>query len=153
MNSFDYKIIAHLMHHARTTWAELGTLLGLSAPAAADRVHKLEEQGVITGYAALIDPEYVGCGLAAILLITLDNPSNRHAFLELVKQSPEIMECHHIAGAEDYLIKVRCAGTRQLEKLISEDIKALPGIKTRTTIILSTIKETPILPIKQSKER
>ena len=153
MNSFDYKIITHLMHHARATWAELGTLLGLSAPAAADRVHKLEEQGVITGYAALINPEYAGCGLAAIILITLDNPADRPTFLELVKQSPEIMECHHIAGAEDYLLKVRCAGTRELEKLISEDIKALPGIKTRTTIILSTIKETPILPIKQPTER
>ncbi|HEY3424565.1 MAG TPA: Lrp/AsnC family transcriptional regulator [Negativicutes bacterium] len=149
LDTNDFKIIKRLMEQARTTWAELGTLLGLSAPAAADRVHKLEELGVIKGYAALIDPEALGCGLAALISITLERPDLKAVFLSMVNKLPEILECHHIAGAEDYILKIRCTGTRDLERLISEEIKSLPGIKTRTTIILSTIKETPILPLKR----
>lgn len=148
MNSNDLKIIEQLMRHARTTWAELGALLGLSAPAAADRVRKLEEAGVIKGYAALINPDEIGCGLAAMIAVTLERPEVRSDFLRLVMNLAEVLECHHIAGEQDYLIKVRCSGTRDLERLISEEIKALPGIKTRTTVILSTVKETPVLPVK-----
>lgn len=148
MNSNDLKIIEQLMRHARTTWAELGALLGLSAPAAADRVRKLEETGVIKGYAALINPDEIGCGLAAMIAVTLERPEVRSDFLRLVMNLAEVLECHHIAGEQDYLIKVRCSGTRDLERLISEEIKALPGIKTRTTVILSTVKETPVLPVK-----
>ncbi|NJL91783.1 MAG: Lrp/AsnC family transcriptional regulator [Coleofasciculaceae cyanobacterium SM2_1_6] len=61
---------------------------------------------------------------------------------------PEIQECHHVTGDDDYLLKVRCANTRSLEALISNQIKGLPGIlRTRTTLALSTVKETPALPI------
>jgi len=148
MNNNDLKIIEQLMRHARTTWAELGALLGLSAPAAADRVRKLEETGVIKGYTALINPEEIGCGLAAIIAVTLERPEVRNDFLRLVMNLAEILECHHIAGEQDYLLKVRCSGTRDLERLISEEIKSLPGIKTSTTVILSTVKETPVLPVK-----
>jgi len=147
MNTIDLKALNHLMQHARATWAELGTLLGLSAPAAADRVRKLEEAGVIKGYSALIDPDAVDCGLAAFIAVTLENSEQRLRFLELVNDLPEILECHHVAGAEDYTLKVRCKNTQDLEKLISEKIKALLGVRTRTTVILSTVKETPILPI------
>ncbi|WP_312561152.1 Lrp/AsnC family transcriptional regulator [Anaerospora sp.] len=148
MNNNDIKIIERLMTHGRTTWAELGALLGLSAPAAADRVHRLEENGVIKGYSALINPEEIGCGLAAIIAITLERAEVKPDFIHLMMNLAEVLECHHIAGAEDYMIKVRCSGTRDLERLISEEIKSLPGVKTRTTVILSTVKETPILPIK-----
>lgn len=148
MDNNDLKVIERLMRHARTTWAELGALLGLSAPAAADRVRKLEETGVIKGYSALINPDEIGCGLAAIIAVTLERPEVRNDFLHLVMNLAEVLECHHIAGEQDYMLKVRCSGTRDLERLISEEIKSLPGIKTRTTVILSTVKETPILPIK-----
>lgn len=148
MDSNDLKILKQLMEQARTTWAELGAILGLSAPSAAERVRKLEEAGVIKGYSALISPEVIGCGLAALISVTLERTEHKAEFLALVNKLPEILECHHIAGAEDYIIKVRCSGTRDLERLISEEIKSLPGTKTRTTVILSTVKETPILPIK-----
>lgn len=147
MNDTDLKIVQRLMTQARTTWADLGALLGLSAPAAADRVRKLEELGVIKGYTALIEPEAVGYGLAAFIAVTLDCSGQRPEFLQQVHGVPEIQECHHIAGAEDYILKVRCTSTRDLERLITEEIKSLPGVKTRTTVILSTIKETPVLPV------
>jgi Lrp/AsnC family leucine-responsive transcriptional regulator len=149
MNNFDLKIIKQMMEKARTTWADLGAILGLSAPAAAERVHKLEERGIIKGYYALVDPEAIGYGLAAFIAIFLEKPEHRKGFLEFVQCKAEIQECHHIAGEEDYILKVRCRGTRDLEQLVSQEIKSIPGIvKTRTTIILSTVKETPVLPIK-----
>ncbi len=148
MDTNDLKVIKRLMEQARATWAELGTMLGLSAPAAADRVRKLEETGVIKGYSALIDPDAIGCGLAAFIAVTLERPEQKHDFLNMVNNLPEILECHHVAGAEDYALKIRCSGTRDLERLISEKIKSLPGTKTRTTVILSTVKETPVLPLK-----
>lgn len=152
MDAIDCKIVACLMRQARTTWAELGNLLGLSAPAAADRVHKLEERGTIKGYAALIDPEALGYDLAALISVTLDRPEHRHLFLQAIREMPQILECHHIAGDEDYVLKVRSQGAKGMERIISETIKSIPGVvKTRTTIILSTIKETPVLPLIEEK--
>jgi Lrp/AsnC family leucine-responsive transcriptional regulator len=70
------------------------------------------------------------------------------AFLASVQAIPEIQECHHITGDGDYLLKVRCRGTRELEHLITDQLKVIPGVvRTRTTIVLSTLKETPILPL------
>ncbi len=153
MDSYDLKIIKHLMANARSTWSELGGILGMSAPAAAERVRKLEEQGIIKSYSALVDPDAAGCSLAAFIAVTLERPRHRAAFLKTIAQKPEILECHHIAGDEDYILKVRCAGTRDLEKLVSEDIKSIEGVvKTKTTVILSTIKETPVLPLHTEKE-
>ncbi|MDR3566190.1 MAG: Lrp/AsnC family transcriptional regulator [Negativicutes bacterium] len=150
LDGIDLKAIARLMVQGRTTWAELGEVLGLSAPAAADRVHKLEKQGVIKGYAAMVDPETLGYGLAAFITVSLEKPEHRRAFLAKVQNTPEIQECHHVAGDGDYILKVRCTGTRQLEWLVSEELKAVPGLtRTRTTVILSTTKESPALPVRQ----
>lgn len=148
INVLDYKVVLALMANGRTTWAELAGLLRLSAPAAADRVRRLEERQVILGYTALINPEAVGCNLTAFVAVTLDRPEHRLGFLERVQALPQIQECHHIAGEDDYWLKVRCRHTRDLEQLVSEDLKGLPGVlRTRTTIVLSTVKETPILPL------
>lgn len=147
MDTNDLKVLRRLMAQARSTWAELGTLLGLSAPAAADRVRKLEEAGIIKGYAALIDPEAIGCGLAALISVIVEKPEERAKLLKKVEELAEIQECHHVAGDVDYILKVRCANTRALERLISTELKSIPGIKTRTMVILSTVKETPILPL------
>lgn len=148
MDSLDYKIITAIMNNGRITWSELAGQLGLSSPAAADRVRKLEEQGVITGYTALIDAESAGYGLAALIAVSLERPEHRQGFVELVMKLPEIQECHHTAGDDDYILKLRCRGTRDLDRIISEEIKGLPGIvRTRTTIILGTVKETPQVPL------
>ena len=152
MNTNDLKIIGRLMSNARTTWAELGALIGLSAPAAAERVRKLEESGVIKGYAALIDPDSIGCGLAALISLTIENPEYRPAIIKKIGELAEILECHHVAGDVDYILKVRCFGTRDLERLISNEIKSFPGVRTKTTVILSTIKETPVLPLSRGAE-
>ncbi|MGB3495466.1 MAG: Lrp/AsnC family transcriptional regulator [Elainellaceae cyanobacterium] len=149
LNETDLKAIQYLMGQGRITWSELAGLLELSAPATADRVRRLEERQVIQGYSALVNPEAVGCGLTAFVFITLERPKHRPNFLKKIAALAEVQECHHIAGDDDYLLKVRCGTTLELEKLVSEDLKGLTGvIKTRTTIVLSTVKESPVLPIK-----
>lgn len=148
IDTVDYKVIRHLMTQGRMTWSELAGSLQLSAPATADRVRRLEERHVIKGYVALVDPEAVGCGLTAFITVTLERPEHRHPFLGLVERLPQVQECHHVAGEDDYWLKVRCANTKGLEHLISNELKALPGVvRTRTTIVLSTVKETPVLPL------
>lgn len=149
----DYKVIQYLMAQGRITWSELAGHLELSAPATADRVRRLEERQIITGYAALVNPESVGCYLTAFVAVTLEHPQYRTEFLNKIYQLAEIQECHHVTGEDDYLLKVRCHTTKGLEHLISEELKGLPGIlRTRTTIALSTVKETPVLPIRQPEE-
>ena len=148
IDTFDYKVLARLMANGRATWAELAQELRLSAPAAADRVRRLEERGIIRGYTAVLDAESLGCALTAFIAVSLDHPRRRERFLEVLAGHAEIQECHHVAGDADYLLKVRCHGTRALEYLLTTKIKALPGVvRTHTTIVLHTEKETSALPL------
>ncbi|WP_088890655.1 Lrp/AsnC family transcriptional regulator [Leptolyngbya ohadii] len=153
LNEADSKILQQMMSQGRITWAELAHGLELSAPAAADRVRRLEEKGVIQGYTARINPEAIGCHLTAFVAVTLEHPRHREGFLQLVQQLTAIQECHHVTGDDDYLLKIRCRHTRDLEHLVSEQLKSLPGIlRTRTTIVLSTVKETSDLPLYRETE-
>lgn len=148
MDDIDSKALTLLMQQGRLTWAELGQSLGLSAPAAADRVRKLETQGVIRGYTALLDPERVGYPLLAFVFVTLGRHRQREAFLRAITKLPEIAECHHVAGDDDYLLKIRCQGTRDLDRLLASELKDKIGVaRTRTIVVLSTAKETTHSPI------
>ena len=148
LDDIDLRIVRKLADKGRITWSDLASWLGLSAPATAERVRRLEDRAVIRGYAALLDTEALGCPLLAMVSVTLDRPSHRAGFLHWVAHATEVMECHHVAGDEDYVLKVRCAGTQALERLVSDGLKALPGVlRTRTTIVLSTVKETVVPPL------
>jgi Lrp/AsnC family transcriptional regulator, leucine-responsive regulatory protein len=132
----------------RESWATLGVALGMTGPAAAERVRRLEADGVIRGYAALVDPDAVGAGLTAFVSVTLERPGNRAAFLRRVSRLAAIQECHHVAGDYDYLLKVRCAGTADLDRILTDELKGVPGVvRTRTTVVLRTLKESVIVPL------
>ena len=133
-----------------TTWAELGQLLGLSAPSAAERVRKLEEQGVLRGYAALADAASLGYPLTAYVSVTLASHRQRTAFLRAIEKIEQVAECHHVAGDDDYLLKVRCRGTQDLDHFLARQLKERLGVaRTRTTIVLSTAKESVRVPVAQ----
>jgi Lrp/AsnC family leucine-responsive transcriptional regulator len=149
--TLDSKAVDLLMRNGRATWAELAQHLGLSAPAAADRVRKLEERGVIKSYAAVVNPESTGYSLTAFVAVALDRPAQRAAFLKLVASLREVAECHHVAGDDDYLLKVRCRSTRDLDRLLVESLKAVPGVRTRTTVVLATAKESVVVPLAESE--
>lgn len=147
LDDTDLEILRKLQRQGRVTWSELGARLGLSAPAAADRVRRLEERGFIRGYAAVLEPEKI-CGITAFIAVILERPEHRNAFLDKVRRLDQVQECHHTAGDEDYLLKVRCRTMQELEQLVSMGLKGLPGVsKTRTTIVMSTVKETVSLPL------
>lgn len=146
LDDIDVKILRKLQQQGRVTWSEMGNLLGLSAPAAADRVRRLEERGFIRGYTAVLEPEKI-CGITAFISVIVERPEHRDAFINTVQRLDHVQECHHTAGSEDYLLKVKCQTLRELEQLVSVSLKGLSGvIKTRTTIVMSTIKETISLP-------
>lgn len=153
ISALDYKVLRRLMVQGRATWAELAADMGLSAPAAAERVRKLEQQMIIKGYAALVDPAAAGYPLTAFISVTLDRPKHRAGFMIAISKMTEVVECFHIAGDGDYLLKVRCRGTADLDRLLTSGIKGVTGIaQTRTTIVLSTLKETVVTPVVISKD-
>ena len=146
-------LIGRLQEHGRESWAKLGEAAGLTGPAVAERVRKLEDDGVIRGYAALVDPHAVGAALTAFVSVTLEGADHRAAFIARVESLEEVQECHHVTGDDDYLLKIRCRDTLDLDRLISRDLKGVRGVtRTRTTIALRTAKETPRVPIRRGAE-
>ncbi len=154
MDYIDRKILKELMTNGRITLAELSDKLGLSSPSLSERIRKLEKKKIITGFMAIINPEKTGFPLLSFLAVTLEKPSDRVIFLKLVSDMDEVLECHHIAGDFDYLLKVRCRNTAHLEDIISNRLKSLDGVaRTRTMIALSTVKESFSQPLEGEIER
>jgi Lrp/AsnC family leucine-responsive transcriptional regulator len=140
------KVLQLLQDEGRASWTRVGELLGVTGPAAAERVRKLEQRGIIRGFTALIDPEAVGLGLTAFISVSLEKPAHRAAFLERVQALAEVQECHHCTGEDDYLLKVRCRGVSDLDRVINTDLKSVPGVlRTRTAIVMRTSKDSPAL--------
>jgi len=148
LDAIDSKAMAALQQDGRASWADLGTALGLSAPAAAERVRKLTEAGVVRGFTAVLDPQATGFPVLAFVAVTLAAQGARTRFLDAVRRHDLIQECHHVAGDDDFLLKVRARSLTELEGLLADELKGRLGIaRTRTTIVLETAKETARLPI------
>ena len=154
MDATDSKLLALLSRDGRAQWADLAQQLRMSAPAVRERVKRLEKEGLITGYTALLSPARLGLALTAFVAVTLERPRHRAAFLKRAADLAAVLECHHVAGEDDYLLKLRCRSTDELERLVSVEIKGLVGVaRTRTTIVLSTAKETPVPPLPAAAAR
>ncbi|WP_214729652.1 Lrp/AsnC family transcriptional regulator [Exiguobacterium sp. s168] len=148
MDSYDLKIINFLKRDARMKWSTLAQHIGLSAPAVAERVARLQEQGIILQLTTVLDPSTFDYRLAAFVAVSLERPEHRAPFLKRVQELEHVLECHHIAGDDDYLLKIRCRDTEQLDEIITYQIKGLPGIlRTKTTIIMRTEKESFHFPL------
>jgi Lrp/AsnC family leucine-responsive transcriptional regulator len=148
LDSIDSKAVSLIQDDGRISWADLGVALNLSAPAAAERVRKLQERGLVQAFAARLDPAAAGFPVLAFVAVTLERQGARRSFLDAVARHPLIQECHHVAGDDDFLLKVRCPGMPELDRLLSEDLKGRFGVaRTRTTIVLGTAKDTTRLPV------
>jgi Lrp/AsnC family leucine-responsive transcriptional regulator len=101
------------------------------------RVRRLEQRGVIRGYAAIVEPEAVGLSLTAFISVKPFDPSAPDDIAERLAEVPEIEACHSVAGEENYILKVRVATPGELEHLLAR-IRTLAGVSTRTTVVLST---------------
>jgi len=146
--NMEITILRQIQRDGRISWAALAGLLGVTGPAIAERVRKLEERGVIRGYTALLDPTAVGYSMLAFVAVRLEHPGHRSGFLAQVDELPEILECHHVSGEDDYLLKIVSRDTRDLDRILVDGLQSVEGVaRTRTTIVLSTAKETPSVPV------
>src|SRR4051794_27157496 len=107
MDNADLHIVDQLQRNARTTQSELAKAVGLSQPAVADRIRKLEERGVITGYAARVDAAALGVDITAFIGVGIEHPKFFENFTRKVQALSEVLECHRVAGEESYLLKVK----------------------------------------------
>ncbi|EFQ23944.1 Lrp/AsnC family transcriptional regulator [Aminomonas paucivorans] len=152
MDILDFKILHLLLEDGRLSWTELGKSVGLTPPGVADRVRRLGEKGPLLGFSARVDEESMGYAVLAFVGVTLQRPQHRKPFLEAIASWREVQECHHLAGEEDYLLKVRTFDLKSLDRLISDRIKGLRGVlRTRTQVVLSTEKESPLLPLREER--
>jgi Lrp/AsnC family leucine-responsive transcriptional regulator len=139
-------ILELLQADARCSRDAIGKQVGLSAAAVHERIRKLEQAGVIREYAALLDPEKVGCDLLAFVQVFIDHPRHEPSFLDAVGRMPEVQECHRVTGAATCLLKVRVRSRQALQTLILDRLNAMDGVRqTETILALSTTKETPRL--------
>jgi len=138
LDPVDRRLLEALRDNGRASYAELARLVGMSPPSVQDRVRRLEERGVITGYSASIAPEKLGLGMAALIGIHLSDTSDQDAVARELARLVEVEDCWFVAGEESFVVKVRTADVAALERTLAR-LRGVRGIaRTRTTVVLST---------------
>ena len=143
-------ILTILQEKGRITNAQLAGLVGLSPSRTLERVRRLEERGVIEKYVALVDPQVLDRGTLAYVQVSLSRHGINaiHRFLEAINSIPEVLECHHIAGDFDYLLKVRVKNIPEYQEFALQRLTSLDGIRTfETYFVLGTEKQVTSLPV------
>jgi Lrp/AsnC family leucine-responsive transcriptional regulator len=135
LDAIDIRILSELQRNARQSFAELGRKAGLSLPAAAERVRKLEDAGVIQGYGAQVAADRLGYPIVALVRLKTI-PQNYGRFKHVVSGLPEILECHHVTGEDAFYLKLVAASIAHLEALVSR-LSAFG--QTATSVVLSTL--------------
>jgi Lrp/AsnC family leucine-responsive transcriptional regulator len=134
----DARILDVLQRDGRRSYADIGADAGISGPSAHERVKKLEAKGVITGYAAIVDPRSLGYDILAFSWITQAPGTTSTDLTDAFATIPEIEECHHITGEADYLIKVRARDTRDLERVLRRVQATKDVFQTETDVVFSS---------------
>jgi Lrp/AsnC family leucine-responsive transcriptional regulator len=149
IDEMDRRILSLLQQDARLPNAEIARRVGMAPSATLERLRKLEERGVIRGYEVRLDPRKLGLGLTAFIFVRAQgNKSGELDTGERLRQHPNVLEVHHIAGEDCYLVKVRAIDTEDLGRMLSKDISTIPNVvSTRTTIVLGTLKESTRMPV------
>jgi Lrp/AsnC family leucine-responsive transcriptional regulator len=151
LDDIDITLIEILQKNGRTRRNDLAQAVDLSIPSVSERLKKLEENGIITGYTAFVDPKKVGKDITAFITVTVDSSKHYNSFIDHAKSTDEVLEIHSVTGTGTHLIKIRTENTSTLEKLLSK-IQAWSGVvNTKTSIVLTTMKETNKLKINKTK--
>jgi Lrp/AsnC family leucine-responsive transcriptional regulator len=146
INDIDLHILNILQQNARIANAEIARQVGLAPSAVLERLRKLEDRGVVRGYAADITPKEVGFGLTVFVSVRTSECGSDAG--RAIAEIPEVLEVHDVAGEDCLLLKIRTRDTEELGKLLREKIKSVPTVlSTRTTVVLQTFKETNALPL------
>ena len=140
LDTIDVRILEVLQDNARVSISELSKQVNLSLSAVSERLKKLENSNIIEQYTTVLNPAAMGKELSAIMMISMEDPSDTPEFRRLVQELDEILECHYITGTYDYVLKITTKNMATLEALMNK-IKSIKSIKhTETNVIFSTIK-------------
>jgi Lrp/AsnC family transcriptional regulator, leucine-responsive regulatory protein len=143
LDSTDKKILNILQNNGRITNSQLASEIGISPPGMLDRVKRLENAGYIEKYVALVNPEKVGRGTMAIVLVSLaiHQIPSLDRFTEEINQLDEVLECFHVSGEDDFMLKVAVENIQEYEDFVVNKLTRIQGInKINTSFILSTVK-------------
>lgn len=150
LDQIDRHVLEILQENAKITNAQLSKEIGLSPAPTLERVKKLEQSGIIKSYHAQLDPKKIGLGVTTFVQVSLVGHKKfvTESFVQKVNEIPEIIECHHITGTGDFLLKVISRDISSYQTLMLEKINEIEEVSsTQTMVILSTFKESKSLPI------
>ncbi|MDA0195320.1 MAG: Lrp/AsnC family transcriptional regulator [Bacteroidetes bacterium] len=149
----DRNILEILQSSAKITNAQLSKEIGLSPAPTLERVKKLEVSGIIKSYHAVLDTDKIGLGVSTFVLVTLKghNKTNIESFIKSINQIEEVIECHHVTGSGDFILKVITENIASYQKLMLEkvtDIKEVDNMQSM--VILSTFKDSKVMPLPET---
>ena len=151
LDDTDLRILEIMQREGRISNAELARQIDLSPPATLARTKRLEEKGVIRCYTALLDSEMVGFDMLCFVHVSLQLHQSQQveSFERAVGGMPEVLECHHVTGEYDYLLKVAIRNRKDLERFAVERLTPIPGVaRIHTSLVLSEVKSTTALPLR-----
>jgi Lrp/AsnC family leucine-responsive transcriptional regulator len=152
LDAADAKILGILQDNARTTQADIAKAVGLAPSAVLERMRKLEAKGAVREYVATIDPHVADRALLAFVAVRTNEYGPEQPSAQALSHIPEVLEIHHVAGEDCFLLKVRAKDAEHLGQMLRRQIAAVPGVtSTRTTIVLETVKETSRIPLGRSE--
>ncbi|MEP1034899.1 Lrp/AsnC family transcriptional regulator [Ekhidna sp.] len=154
LDKIDRKILDILQSNAKITNAQLSKDIGLSPAPTLERVKKLETSGIIKSYHAKLDTDKVGLGVHTFVQVSLKghNKKNIDAFINEISAIPEVIECHHITGSGDFILKIISSDIQSYQKLMLEkvsEIEVVDGLQSM--IILSTFKDSKVMPVPENE--
>lgn len=150
LDNTDKKILEILQSNAKITNAQLSKDIGLSPAPTLERVKKLESSGIIKSYHAMLDTSKIGLGVSTFVQVTLKghNKKNIDFFLNEINQIPEVIECHHITGSGDFILKVISSDISTYQQLMLEKVSEIEVVDSlQSMVILSTFKDSKVMPI------
>ncbi len=148
IDEISIKILKILQNKARIPNVEVAREVGMAPSAVLERIRKLEKQGFIDGYEVRLNPQRFQRGLVGFIHISVNNSADEEGVAQILSDIDEIQEVHFITGTDGYLVKVRVAGPNELDRLVRDKIRVIQGVcATKTSVVLSTIKETARIPI------
>ncbi len=142
MDTIDLNIIEALKTNGRATASEISKKVSLSIPAVAERIRKLEQSRTIEKYTVKLNRQQLNLNLTAFIFVKIEKTKHIENFRTNITKHNCVLECHHVAGQEDYLLKIVVKDTAQLEDFLTTTLKKIDGVVSSNTIIcLSTLKE------------
>ncbi len=150
IDKIDKKILEILQRNAKITNAQLSKEIGLSPAPTLERVRKLESKGIISGYNAKLDMSKIGLGVSTFVMVTLKghNKKNLVSFLDKIKDINNVIECHHITGSADFILKVVSQNIESYQELMLETVSEIEVTDSlQSMVILSTFKDSKVMPI------